>query len=90
MATIVEYSVEKKPMNAFPAKIVSPPFSSTCCGTLTDRVGEIQTEKGWPFLYHRCTACGYTVRRLAPAEEFLETMRDWRKAERAIPKGEAA
>lgn len=90
MATIVEYSVEKKPLNAFPVKIVSPPSSSACCGTSMDRVGEIQTENGWPFLYHRCTACGYTVRRLAPQEEFLETMRDWRNTEREILRGDAA
>ncbi len=90
MATIVEYSTNKKAGNAYPARIVSPPFVSACCIASTDRVGEVQNENGWPFLYYRCTTCGFTVRRLAPREEFFETMRDWRKAGRAMPTPDAA
>lgn len=81
MATIVEYSTDKHFINAYPAKIVSPPVPSDCCSFSSVQVGEIQEQHGWPFVYLRCGVCGYTVRRFAPREELLETRRIWRNSE---------
>lgn len=78
MATIVEYSSRKQAVNAYPAKIVSPPAPRECCSTSTAQVGEIQEQHGWPFVYLRCGVCGYTVRHFAPREGLLETRRSWR------------
>ncbi len=88
VTTIVEYSNHKHAINAYPARIVSPPVPSDCCSSFTVQVGEIQEQHGWPFVYIRCGACGYTVRRFAPHEELLETRRIWR--EQAIPEPDAA
>lgn len=90
MGTIVEYSTDKRFINAYPAKIVSPPFPSRCCRTSSEQVGEVQEENGWPFVYHRCGVCGYTVRRFPPREEFLETIRVWRTAGQTIARPDAA
>jgi len=79
VATIVEYSSQRKAINAYPAKIVSPPVPSACCEFSSDQVGGVQEESGWRFVYHRCGVCGYTVRRFAPREEFFETVRSWRR-----------
>lgn len=61
--TIVEYSAEKLARNRYPQKIVSPPFPSPCCFTRMKQVGKEQEENGHPFVYQRCSTCGYTVRR---------------------------
>lgn len=90
MATIVEYSKQKKAINAYPARIVSPPVPSQCCGSHTVWVGEVQDERGWPFVYQRCAACGFTVRRFAPQEEMLEARRIWRNGGQAIHTPDAA
>lgn len=90
MATIVEYSRQKKAINAYPVKIVSPLGPGDCCLSSTVQVGEVQDERGWPFVYHRCAVCGFTVRRLAPPEQFLETVQTWRNAGHAIPTSDAA
>lgn len=78
MATIVEYSSHRKAINAYPAKIISPPVAGNCCSSSTVQVGEVQDENGWPFMYHRCAVCGFTVRRFAPRDAVLETRRIWR------------
>ena len=80
MATIVEYSTDKHSINTYPAKIVSPPFPSACCGSFSEQLGEIQEENGWPFVYQHCVVCGYTIRRFAPRDELLETIRSWRNS----------
>ena len=90
VATIVEYSRQKKAINAYPTKIVSPPVPSQCCGSHIVRVGEVQDERGWPFVYRRCAVCGFTVRHLAPREELFETIRTWRNPESAITHHDAA
>jgi hypothetical protein len=90
VATIVEYSAEKNPLNAYPTRIISPPVPSQCCGAHTVRVGEIQDDRGWPFVYQRCAVCGFTVRRLAPREELLEAIRTWRYAESTSTRRDAA
>lgn len=90
MATIVEYSNHRKAINAYPAKIISPPVPSGCCSSSTVQVGEVQDEDGWPFMYHRCTACGFTVRRFAPRDAVLETRRIWRNTGREIGSPDAA
>src|SRR3990172_475777 len=66
MATIVEYSARERAINAYPRRIISPPVPSRCCSSSTVQVGEIQNVHGWPFVYQRCAACGFTVRRFAP------------------------
>lgn len=90
METIVEYSSKKKAINAYPARIVSPPVPSRCCSSSTKQVGGLQDEHAWPFVYHRCTVCGFTVRHFAPREELLETRRTWRNSGEAIPTADAA
>lgn len=85
MATIVEYTIHKRPINAYPNKIVSPPFPSRCCFASIARVGKVQEEQGWPFVYHRCAVCGFTVRRFASCEDILEEMQIWKKQGQAIP-----
>jgi hypothetical protein len=90
VATIVEYSAQKQAVNGYPAKIVSPPSPSGCCASSMEQVGTIRDENGWPFVYHRCGVCGYTVRRLATRNELLETMRTWRRVgEEASKRGVA-
>ena len=90
VATIVEYNRQKKTINAYPTKIVSPPVSGDCCSSSTVQVGEVQDEIGWPFVYRRCAVCGFTVRHLAPREELLETIRTWRNPESAVTHHDAA
>lgn len=80
LATIVEYSAQRKAVNAYPAKIISPPVASSCCASSTAQVGEVQDENGWPFMYYRCTVCGFALRRFAPRDALLETRRSWRNA----------
>jgi len=90
VATIVEYSTQKKALNGYPTKIISPPVPSQCCGSHTVRVGAMQDDRGWPFVYQRCAACGFTVRRFAPPEEVLEARRIWRNGASAIRTPDAA
>lgn len=71
MPTIVEYSTHKRALNAYPRRIVSSPFPNRCCASATSPVGEVQEEQGWPFVYHRCAVCGFTVRRFASRTEVL-------------------
>lgn len=67
MATIVEYSVSKKPLNAFPMRIISPSYPQDCCATSMVQVGEGQTdERGFAFHYRRCRVCGYALRYFLP------------------------
>lgn len=68
MATIVKYHPERAPSNAFPERIVSPPFPRSCCAAHMEQVGEIEKEKGLPYYYRRCRICGYTVRHFLPVE----------------------
>lgn len=90
VATIIEYSAHKQAVNAYPARIVSPPSPSGCCASSMEQVGKIRDENGWPFVYHRCGICGYAVRRLAPRNELLETRRTWRRVgEKASKRGVA-
>ena len=90
MATIVEYSAQKRSINAYPTRIISPPIQGQCCRLRTIRVGEVQDERGWPFVYQRCAACGFTVRRFAPQDEVLEARRIWRNGGQAIHTPDAA
>ncbi len=62
MATIVEYTTVKKPENAYPIRIVSPPSPNLCCYRHMGRIGEIETDEGRTYYYRRCRQCGYTVR----------------------------
>ena len=90
MVAIVEYSARKRAINAYPRRIISPPVPSRCCSSLAIQVGDVQDERGWPFVYQRCAACGFTVRRFAPQDEVLEARRIWRNGGQAIHTPDAA
>lgn len=60
--TIVEYTDQKRPKNAYPARIVSPPRSGPCCFSDMEEVGKPQQEGRWVFQYRRCRQCGFAVR----------------------------
>lgn len=62
MKTIVEYSEEKPPENAYPERIVSPLYASPCCLSQMVPIGKRHQENGWRFIYKRCVMCGFTVR----------------------------
>ena len=79
MPTIVEYSADKRVVKAYPCRIVSAPFPSRCCTSATVQLGEVQEERGWPFVYHRCAVCGFTVRRFASRAGVLRTVAEGEK-----------
>jgi hypothetical protein len=62
MATIVEYSDQKRPENRYPHRIISPPRSSACCFSDMEQVGAPQENGRWVFQYRRCRKCGFAVR----------------------------
>ena len=62
MATIVEYTAEKRPENHYPMRIISPPHCGACCFSDMEEVGDPQAESHWLFQYKRCRRCGFTVR----------------------------
>ncbi len=79
MPTIVEYTDQQPPRNEFPARIVSPTRSSTCCFSHMQAVGEVQREGQWEYEYRRCRVCGYTVRfvvREVPDAALIKELRD--------------
>ncbi len=62
MATIVEYTLSKSPLNAYPRRIISPPFPSPCCAEAMVLVGKREEDGPWRYQYKRCRVCGFTVR----------------------------
>lgn len=67
MATIVEYTYSKKPLNAYPKWIISPPRSNNCCADHMSHVDEVQEDgRGFPFHYRRCQVCGFALRYFLP------------------------
>ncbi|MFA5027267.1 MAG: hypothetical protein WC713_05280 [Candidatus Methylomirabilota bacterium] len=62
LTTIVEYTDQKRPQNAYPARIVSPPRSGACCFTDMEEIGEPQQEGRWVYQYRRCRKCGFALR----------------------------
>lgn len=62
MATIVEYTENKRPVNGFPDRIVSPPYSGPCCFSGMEEIGAAREEARWVYCYKRCRTCGFTVR----------------------------
>ena len=62
MATIVEYTLSKPLLNAYPRRIVSPPSPSSCCTGAMVLIGKRETDGPWRYQYKRCRVCGYTVR----------------------------
>ena len=66
MATIVDYSGQKRSANAYPRLIVSPVNASTCCQTEMVRIGELEAEASHLYYYKRCLSCGFTVRNFLP------------------------
>lgn len=66
METIVEYRTDKKPLNAYPKRIISPAHPQQCCATRMVQVGKAREERGFSFYYRRCQECGFTVRHFLP------------------------
>ena len=62
MATIVEYTDTKAPMNAYPDRIISPIQAGSCCFTDMEEVGTPEGEERYRYQYRRCRQCGFTVR----------------------------
>jgi hypothetical protein len=62
MATIVEYTLEKRPTNEYPALIVSPPLSGPCCFSDMEEFGEPVEEGRWVYRSKRCRRCGFALR----------------------------
>jgi hypothetical protein len=62
MASIVEYTDQKRPRNDYPRRIVSPVRSGPCCFSAMEEIGGPQEEERWVFRYKRCKKCGFAVR----------------------------
>ena len=62
MATIVEYTDEKRPRNLYPDRIISPVRSGPCCFSDMEEIGKAQEDSRWVFQYKRCKKCGFAVR----------------------------
>lgn len=62
MATIIEYTDQKRPANNYPKRIISPLTPGPCCYSKMERIGVEQHEEGWSFIYKRCKKCGFAVR----------------------------
>jgi hypothetical protein len=62
LARIVEYTDQKAPKNAYPARIISPVRSGPCCFTDMEEIGKPQEEGRWVFQFRRCRKCGFAVR----------------------------
>ena len=45
MATIVEYTDEKKPANGYPKRIISPLAAGPCCYSKMEQIGGEQREE---------------------------------------------
>ena len=77
MPNIVEYAERKAPVNAYPERIVSPVHPSECCSYGMEKVGPVEEDGDWLFVYKRCHTCGYTVRHfLMMSPKAVRTMRD--------------
>ena len=81
---IIEYTLEEKPRNDYPRKIVSPPVASPCC-TEENRtsVGSLREIEGFKFCYRICAECGHAVKYFFPAVEntsqAVREYRSWKK-----------
>ena len=62
MATIVQYTDQEQPSNAYPQRIVSPLRSRSCCFTDMEMLGDPAGDGSWMFQYKRCKTCGFAVR----------------------------
>lgn len=62
MATIIEYTDQKRPANHYPKQIISPLIPGPCCCSKMEQIGAEQHEEGWSFIYRRCKKCGFAVR----------------------------
>lgn len=72
MPTIVEYTTAKRPLNAYPARIISPPAPRACCQGGMVPISEVHVEGEWKFFYLRCPSCGFTVRHFLPVATWID------------------
>jgi hypothetical protein len=81
---IICYTLEEKPRNDYPRKIVSPPTPAECC-TDANRlsVGSVREVEGFKFCYKICQECGHAVKYFFPANETtsaaVKEYRSWKK-----------
>lgn len=69
MKTIIEYTSSKKPLNAYPKRIISPFRPQSCCSARMVQVGNVRKDqRGFPFHYRRCHVCGFTLRYFLPIQ----------------------
>lgn len=78
MATIIEYTDQKRPANSYPRRIVSPLSPGPCCYSKMEQIGMEQHEEGWSFIYKRCKKCGFAVRHVTARNPQLLTKKDSR------------
>jgi hypothetical protein len=76
MATIIEYTDQKKPTNSYPKRIISPLTPGACCCSRMEQIGAEQHEEGWSFIYKRCKKCGFAVRHVTVRSTQLFTKKD--------------
>lgn len=78
MATIIEYTDQKKPTNSYPKRIISPLTSGACCCSKMEQIGAEQHEEGWSFIYKRCRKCGFAVRHVTARSSQVVAKKDSR------------
>ncbi|MFP6563156.1 MAG: hypothetical protein VCB78_09845 [Myxococcota bacterium] len=83
---IIKYTMDEKPRNEYPRKIVSPPMASECC---TDEnratIGSMREIEGFKFCYRICKECGHAVKYFYPAvESTSQAVRDYRSWKRYL------
>ncbi len=64
MGTIGEYTDQRRPVDHYPERIVSPTSPSPCCSSFAELIGSPQTDTRFVFQYKRCRVCGFSVRAL--------------------------
>ncbi len=76
MATIIQYTDQKKPANSYPKRIISPLMPGACCYSKMEQIGVEQHEEGWSFIYKRCKKCGFAVRHVTARNPQVLTKKD--------------
>lgn len=84
LRSIIRYTNDEVPENAYPKRIVSPVLPSACC-TEENReiVGNVRIIDGFKFCYKICRTCGHAVRYFYPAietnDDAVRQYRAWKR-----------
>jgi hypothetical protein len=62
VVTIVRYTNQVPPKNAYPREIISPTRSGPYCFRGMEDLGDVEQVGQWSVRYRRCRPCGFTVR----------------------------